>query len=183
MSWEPTVECRGCGDSLDVYQDYEHRFCECCEELRNTTETCGDCRKTKTGLEGDWVEIKYEDKWQCHDCQAKEEANIDRGDAMASVTEDMSKATMLAACVLIGALRRSIDVGTESHPNHRPTYFPLILHGRVHGRSASQTRVRDLFRRQRSYVSGPFWRYPGGYFYGFRLARKQAADIMRQEDE
>lgn len=90
MSWEPIVECRGCGEPLDVYQDYEHRFCECCDELRNMVETCGDCRKTKTGLEGNWVETKYEDKWQCHDCEAKEEALHAKGDAMAALAEDMS---------------------------------------------------------------------------------------------
>jgi hypothetical protein len=90
MSFEPIVECRHCGDPLEVYQDYEHRFCECCDELRNTSEICCDCRKTKTGLDGEWFETKYGDKLQCFECQNREEALHAKGDAMADLADAQS---------------------------------------------------------------------------------------------
>lgn len=90
MGFEPIVECRGCDEPLEVYQDYENRYCESCDELRKIVKTCADCKKQKTGIEGNWVETKYEDKWQCHECEAKEQDLIDKGDAMASLAEDMS---------------------------------------------------------------------------------------------
>jgi hypothetical protein len=37
MGYEPIVECRDCHVPLDVYQDYGHRFCECCAETREQT--------------------------------------------------------------------------------------------------------------------------------------------------
>lgn len=101
MGFEPIVECRGCDEPLEVYQDYESRFCECCDELRKIVETCADCKKLKTGIDGNWVETKYEDKWQCFDCGAKEQADRDRGDAMASLAEDQS---IKAASYLMDAI-------------------------------------------------------------------------------
>ena len=38
MGFEPIVECRDCDEPLDVFQDFEHRFCECCAENRASRE-------------------------------------------------------------------------------------------------------------------------------------------------
>jgi hypothetical protein len=35
MGFEPIVNCRICDEPLDVYIEYEHRFCECCLEAQH----------------------------------------------------------------------------------------------------------------------------------------------------
>jgi hypothetical protein len=35
MGFEPIVYCRICEDALDVYIEYEHRFCEACLEAQH----------------------------------------------------------------------------------------------------------------------------------------------------